>query len=226
MCICRFCNKVCKNDNSLRNHERLCKLNPERQLIKSNFIKWNEKRKLLNIPGENQFTKAAKLGLEKPIVSEETRRKLSIAAKKRIVTDQTKQKISNSMQQAVKNHPESYSSCRVNGRVKVFEYNGVKLNGMWEVDFAKYLDEYNIKWIRPKNGFEYIWENKTHIYYPDFYLSRYDLYVEVKGYVRNKDYYKWNAVHNLLIIKYPDIKNIRNKTFDIFSVIENTTKAL
>lgn len=29
---CKFCNKECKNDNSLRNHERLCKLNPNRQL--------------------------------------------------------------------------------------------------------------------------------------------------------------------------------------------------
>lgn len=29
---CQFCEKLCKNNNSLRNHERLCKLNPERQL--------------------------------------------------------------------------------------------------------------------------------------------------------------------------------------------------
>ena len=28
--ICKFCGKVCKNPNSLRNHERLCKLNPNR----------------------------------------------------------------------------------------------------------------------------------------------------------------------------------------------------
>ena len=32
---CRFCKKECKNENSLRNHERLCKLNPDRQDIKS-----------------------------------------------------------------------------------------------------------------------------------------------------------------------------------------------
>lgn len=29
---CKFCNKECKNDNSLRNHERLCKQNPDRDL--------------------------------------------------------------------------------------------------------------------------------------------------------------------------------------------------
>ena len=35
---CKFCNKECKNKNSLRNHERLCKLNPNHQTIKSNFV--------------------------------------------------------------------------------------------------------------------------------------------------------------------------------------------
>lgn len=28
---CRYCGKICKNQNSLRNHERLCKLNPNHQ---------------------------------------------------------------------------------------------------------------------------------------------------------------------------------------------------
>lgn len=34
--ICRFCGRVCKNANSLRNHERLCKLNPDRQISYGN----------------------------------------------------------------------------------------------------------------------------------------------------------------------------------------------
>lgn len=28
---CQYCRKICKNENSLRNHERLCKLNPNHQ---------------------------------------------------------------------------------------------------------------------------------------------------------------------------------------------------
>lgn len=39
--ICRFCDKECKNANALRNHERLCKDNPDRQ--ESPFVKHNEK---------------------------------------------------------------------------------------------------------------------------------------------------------------------------------------
>jgi len=30
--ICKFCGKLCKNANSLRNHERLCKANPDHQV--------------------------------------------------------------------------------------------------------------------------------------------------------------------------------------------------
>lgn len=38
-CVCKFCGKPCLNPNSLRNHERLCKKNPNRKI--SPFVKWN-----------------------------------------------------------------------------------------------------------------------------------------------------------------------------------------
>ena len=34
--ICKFCGRVCKNANSLRNHERLCHSNPDRQISYGN----------------------------------------------------------------------------------------------------------------------------------------------------------------------------------------------
>ena len=47
--ICRFCGRECKNINSLRNHERLCKENPNRQemtwLTYSGFAEYNKKIK-------------------------------------------------------------------------------------------------------------------------------------------------------------------------------------
>lgn len=39
--ICKFCGKECKNPNSLRNHERLCKENPNKDI--SSFVSHNEK---------------------------------------------------------------------------------------------------------------------------------------------------------------------------------------
>lgn len=60
---CIYCERLCKNLNSLRNHERLCKNNPNAQIIKSNFINFNEKVKNGEIKKEfsNQYTKALKL---------------------------------------------------------------------------------------------------------------------------------------------------------------------
>lgn len=42
---CKFCGKECKNENSLRNHERLCHSNPERQISYGNHGKMPEHTK-------------------------------------------------------------------------------------------------------------------------------------------------------------------------------------
>ena len=107
--ICRFCGKECKNSNSLRNHERLCKENPNRQIIKSNFIDYNQKVKNHEIEKYNQYTKAKKLGLPKPVVSAETREKLSKAAKGRKLSDEQKQKISNKQKENYKGKSRWYT---------------------------------------------------------------------------------------------------------------------
>lgn len=59
--ICKYCGKECKNNNSLRNHERLCKLNPDKQFTKFMDIKWQKNKKV-----SNQFIKAIEEGKEKP----------------------------------------------------------------------------------------------------------------------------------------------------------------
>lgn len=102
--ICKYCSKECKNYNSLINHERLCKLNPNRQL--SPFIELNKKRSLGIIPGENQYTKAKRLGLVKPIVSDITRKKLSEKSSNKKLTEQTKNKISESRKKYLNEHPD------------------------------------------------------------------------------------------------------------------------
>lgn len=65
--ICRFCGQERKNGNSLRNHERLCKENPNRQRIEeyTHTEKWEKACK--GHKGTNQFTKARELGLPVPV---------------------------------------------------------------------------------------------------------------------------------------------------------------
>lgn len=39
---CKYCNKICKNKNSLAQHEIRCKFNPNR--LESAFVKFNKER--------------------------------------------------------------------------------------------------------------------------------------------------------------------------------------
>lgn len=218
MYICKYCGKECKNLNSLRQHEIRCKENPDRIHMVSNFIKYNEKVRNGEIEkiNKNHFAKAKKLGLPIPTVSEETRLKISKAGKGRRHTELSKQKISRGMQRVVRENPDSYSASNVNGRVKKVEYNGILLDSSWEVEVAKYLDSNNIKWERPKIGLEYEWNGVKRLYYPDFYLPEYNMYIEVKGYERERDRCKWKSLHNLIVIKKKEIDDINSNEYDIF----------
>ena len=221
MFICKYCGKECKNKNSLAQHEIRCKENPNKiQLPESNFIKYNndiksgKRHKIYS----NQYIKAELLGLPKPIVSDETRMKCGKGGKNQIWDMERRCRHSESMKTAVKEHPMSYSCNFVNGRTPRLEYNGVILNGNWELIVAKYLDINNIKWERPSIPFEYSWENKTHLYYPDFYLPEYDIYLEVKGYERERDKCKWKVVSNLVVLKKKDIEDIKNDNYKFYFI--------
>jgi hypothetical protein len=210
---CQYCKKECLNPNSLRNHERLCKENPNRQILKSNFIAYNKERKDLGLPGSNQYTKAKKEG-RVITLSDDTRKKLSDSVKGRKLTNDQKSRISDSMKKVVREKPESYSASNVNGRVKKVLYKGILLDSKWELEFAKWCDEESIPWEKNTVGFEYEWNGKR-IYYPDFYLSSIKRYVEVKGYERERDLEKWKSVPDLIIIKMAEIKKIRQGKYKL-----------
>lgn len=85
----------------------------------------------------------------------------------------------------------------------------VYLQGSWEVKVAGFLDEHHIAWERNKVGYKYFFEGKEHLYFPDFFLSQYNLYVEVKGYETSKDRSKWKQFpFKLSIIKKQELQNL------------------
>ena len=211
MFTCDFCHKICKNKNSYSNHKRLCKNNPNRQHT------WLEENPLKGRPlkghvGTNQFIKARQLNKPIPKVSEETRKKLSVAQTGRVHSEETKRKISESVKRAVLLNPESYSSNNVSGRVKMYEYNGMKFKGKWELLVAEKLFNENIKYTNIVSPIDYEWNGSIHKYFPDFYLEEYDLYIEVKGYQRDRDVAKWNSLDNLLVFKKQEIKRLTNES--------------
>ena len=94
---CSFCKKECKNKNSLINHERLCKENPNR--IESPFKRYNDLG--LN-RGHNQYTKAKELGLPKPEMIEKQRKSISerMKANNPSRKEEVRKKISESIKKA------------------------------------------------------------------------------------------------------------------------------
>jgi hypothetical protein len=60
-------------------------------------------------------------------------------------------------------------------------YKGVNLESSWELKVAEELDRLNIQWERPTS---IPWEDAKgtlRLYYPDFYLPEYDLYLDPKN---------------------------------------------
>jgi hypothetical protein len=63
-------------------------------------------------------------------------------------------------------------------------YHNTKFRSKLESEWAKWLDQYDIKWAYEMQGFDL--ENGTW-YLPDFYLPEVDTFIEVKGAIDNID---------------------------------------
>ena len=58
----------------------------------------------------------------------------------------------------------------------------VMLDSSWEEELAKRLDQLNIEWIRPELPIQYLApDGKLHNYFPDFYLPKYDIFLDPKN---------------------------------------------
>jgi len=108
------------------------------------------------------------------------------------------------------------------GRCKKIKYKSeiagdITLDGSWELDVAKTLDENCINWTRNKNRFEYYYDGKSRFYTPDFFLVDLKIYLEVKGYQTEKDIAKWNYFnHSLSVFKKEAMKKIWKQDYGNF----------
>lgn len=171
--FCKFCKKECKNYNSLINHERLCKENPNRKLspacqpghfgYRKGMPAWN---KGLSMDTDDRV-KANTLHIREYYESHTSSRKgipLSAEAKLHL------------SEHAKKNCYEKHF-----GQRKTFNYNGFNFQSSFEVTVAKNLDMCNIRWVQPKRLSYIANDGKQHHYTADFYLPDYDVYLDPKN---------------------------------------------
>lgn len=215
--ICKFCGKLCLNNNSLAQHQIRCNKNPDKIRTKHSDDTIKKLSTIMSKVCNNSNR----------IYTDEKRKNMSNWSKNfnsTYWTDENREKHSQRMKKVVEDNPESYSTNNVSGRVKLYEYNGIKLKGTWEVKIVTLLDKFNIKWTNNIKPFPYYWNNSWHLYFPDFYLIDYDLFIEVKGYQRDRDIEKWKVLDNLLVIKKKEIYSFskdENKFLDLIKKYKN-----
>jgi len=67
-------------------------------------------------------------------------------------------------------------------QLKIKYYKGIRYQGTYELDFLKYCDNNNIiKYISKPKTIRYNFKNKKRVYYPDFYIEKLNLIVEIKS---------------------------------------------
>lgn len=168
MLICKYCNKECKSIKSHVNHERTCPCNNNR-IYKNGMtgkIAWNK-----------GLTKETSASVSK--YSEKIKGNTSGFTKGSSHSKETKEKISEIMSNKMLNR---YTAS------KRYHYNGYLLESSWELELAKDLDANDIKWVRPDPIIYYDDSGQKRRYYPDFYLTDYNVYLDPKNeYVRIKD---------------------------------------
>ena len=142
--FCKFCNKECKNKNSLTNHERLCPSNPDRKYVSHTLggTAWNK--------GLTKYTSS------------------SLAQ-----TSDTKKRLGQGgwPKKASSNGGKKGGGYRENaGRSKKFRVldsfgKETVLQSTYELRCSEILNELQINWLRPK-ALKY--DNRN--YFADFYL--------------------------------------------------------
>ncbi len=207
--ICPYCNLDINNLNTPQraNHVRWCDKNPKRDEYRKNLKgrcgelnpmfgrdSWNkgltkETNEIVRKRGESLRQKY-KDGLLKPTFlgknhSENTKNKIRDGA----------------LNSKHRRH------CRTTVDYECIDGLIVKLDSSWEVKLAKILDENNIKWKIPE-PVEWIDKNGTiRHYFPDFYLTEYDIYLDPKN-----DY--------AMILQEEKIKFIKNNYDNMYMLRE------
>lgn len=158
---CKFCERTFGTRNACNSHSGKCKQNPEvfRRETKEKSEAWYAAMHAKKGHAMNQYIKAKELGLPKPVVSDETRKKLSLASSKYRASEKTKKKISESMKKAhAEGRAHNIGECRWNNEPSYPEQWFMKVLKN-EFGFEKDKD-YKMEYPFHKFSLDFAWPDK------------------------------------------------------------------
>ena len=213
--FCKYCNKECKSLNSLKQHEIRCKYNSNHIIccgqhksrkglhlgykwitndIEQKFVKETELQFYFDLGWKLGVSNIFKQKISKVLTGKSIGKALTIEKE-----NERKQKISNAMKG---NKNWIFNKTRGNG--KKGWYKNIFCDSSWELAFLVYHIEHNLYIERCKDKFEYIWNNKKHIYIPDFKTD--EGIIEIKGRKTKQSEEKHKQFPNIKIIDSTLIK--------------------
>lgn len=93
------------------------------------------------------------------------------------------------------------------GNSKSGWYKNYYCSSSYELAWVIYNIDHGIIFTRNLKGFDYLFMNETHKYYPDFIID--DVYYEIKGFKRNADDFKFKYFpHKLKVLFKKDLKYV------------------
>lgn len=177
--ICKYCGRICKNANSKRNHERLCKMNPDYDPEKISYLKGCSE----NIQKYNSDIKNGKKQIWNKGKTKNTDSRIKIMSEK--VSESLKGKPSKCKGMKYNNSNGLSGGIRHGaGRGKKGRYKGIWCDSSWELAYLIYCLDHGIKIERCTESFDYEYEGQKHKYFPDFIVE--GTYIEIKGFNTDK----------------------------------------
>ena len=189
--FCQYCGKQCKNLNSLKQHELRCKENPNRKCCNN----------ISNKGWAKGLTKETDYRINKLSVSKKNYHKThegTFTGKHH--SEETKKKLSESQLKVNHANHNRYSKC------KKGYFDGIFFMSTWELAYYIYIKN-NFPYLDIRkcvDRFQYEYEGKKHYYTPDFIVN--NCIIEIKGQETQLDRIKYEAVDNLIVLYYDNIK--------------------
>ena len=190
---CRFCGKECKNQNSLRNHERCCKSNPNSTF--KGHKGWNKGLHTGSFQNKQtyicEFCKKEWITTKSNYTNHIKYRCLENPDRKIVFHGPTEEGKKRLSEVAKRRGLGGFVPDSKGGKEKRGYYKGLYCMSSWELAFVVYnLDKGEIV-EQCKEHFDYEMNGEKHSYTPDFKIG--NVYYEIKGWHRPDTDFKVNA---------------------------------